>query len=730
MMGRRKIELQNGIGHYLCKRVLFFSFFVVALLTLVQAGLDFRNRMAAIPKTIDGINVRQVEESLWDFDKQSLRIQAEGIIHFPYMNYAAIVDQGKVIAQAGEKKNDGVITRKIPLLRMYNGRELALGSLYLQADTRKVFHKVLGDIALIFMFQSAMVAMVAFFIFGFFEFTVTRHLSAAAAYFRSFDAGMNSPLNLEKIRRGDELDTLADAFNGMRQNLDSAYRKQLNAEKKFRDLLETVRLAAVMLDNNGNITFCNDYFLGLTGRSREEALGGNWFNMFLPDETRERVRSVFKSVLASGESSHYENPIITRDGRRHYIEWDNSVLKDHEGKVMGTASIGIDITEHRKLEEQLRQAQKMEAIGQLAGGVAHDFNNILSAIVGYAHLTLMKMNEADPLKGNLEQILGASERATTLTQSLLSFSRKQVMSPKPVDLNDIVKGLEKLLLRLIREDIEIKIKCHHDCLTIFADKGQIEQMLVNLITNARDAMPGGGHIVIETGTLRMGDGFIEAHGFGKEGKYAYVYVSDTGHGMDDKTRRRIFEPFFTTKEQGKGTGLGLSMVYGVVKQHDGHIDVYSEPGRGTTFKIYLPLFEAFVAEHEHGRSANVHMERGSGTVLVAEDDPPIRQLNATVLRDHGYAVIEAVDGEDAVRKFSENSGGIQLIIMDCIMPRKNGKEAYDEIRKKDPSVKAIFLSGYAEDIISKEGLLEEGINFVLKPVTPSDLLRKVKEALS
>ena len=721
---------QKGIGHYVCRRVLFFSLFLVGIFTLFQAGLDYRNRMATIPKTIRRINIKQVEESLWDMDSQDLRLQAEGIIHFPYIKYAAIMDLRGVMAQAGEKEKGGTLVRDIPLTRMYNGRKIALGSLYLQVDTRNVLHDVLHDIALIFIFQSSMVAMVAFIIFGLFELAVTRHLAAAAGYFRAFDAGVDLPLKLEKTGRGDELDTLVDAFNGMRLKLHSAYRKQLNAEKKFRELLETVRLAAIMLDHNGDITFCNDYLLNLTGWSREEVLGNNWFSMFLPDESRERVSAVFKTMMDAGGPAHYENPIITRDGRVRHIVWNNSVLKDHNGEVLGTASIGSDITEQMRIEEQLRQAQKMEAIGQLAGGVAHDFNNILSAIVGYAHLTLMKLADDDPLKDNLEQILGASERAATLTQSLLTFSRKQVMSPKPVDLNEIVKGLDKFLVRLIREDIGIRMRCSSGCLAIFADKGQIEQMVINLVTNARDAMPSGGHIMIDTGELFIDDSFTEAHGFGSNGKYAFIYVSDTGQGMDEKTRRRIFEPFFTTKGPGKGTGLGLSMVYGVIKRHKGYIDIYSEPGLGSTFKLYLPLLEGGISvEEAHGEIAYAPLQKGSGTILVAEDDPQIRRLNSTVLRENGYTVIEAVDGEDAVRKFTANAGGIQLLITDCIMPRKNGKEAYDEIRMKAPSIKAIFLSGYAEDVISTEGFLEQGINFIVKPVTPSELLKKVKEVL-
>lgn len=502
-----------------------------------------------------------------------------------------------------------------------------------------------------------------------------------------------------------------------------------SAEKRFRDLLETIQLVAVILDRNGNITFCNDYLLTMTDWARDDLLDRNWFDIFIPELRREEVRAVFIATLSKGTVPlHYENPILTRDGRLRQIVWDNTVLHSHDGEVIGTASIGIDVTDHRRLEEQLRHSLKMQAVGQLAGGVAHDFNNILTAIIGYSHLMLVRLTDDDPLRLNVEQILQASDRATTLTQSLLAFSRKQVSNPKPQDLTAIVARLEKFLLRLIRENIEFTRSSDGNVLTVFADDSQIEQVLMNLVTNACDAMLKGGRITIRTEQLLMDKRFVETHGFGEPGTYACVIVSDTGTGMDAATKERIFEPFFTTKEQGKGTGLGLSMVFGIITQHEGFIDVESGPGQGTTFRVYLPLFRGSVEEDRHAPQPE-SIRGGTETILVAEDDASLRRLASTILGNYGYRVIEAVDGEDVVRKYGQIGDSIGLLLLDIIMPKKSGREAYREIQMINPHARALFMTGYSEEIIGEAGLLEPNLNILLEPLTPSELLKKVREVL-
>ena len=404
-----------------------------------------------------------------------------------------------------------------------------------------------------------------------------------------------------------------------------------------------------------------------------------------------------------------------------------SPLHDPEGKHYGCVCNYRDITERKTLESQLFQAQKMEAVGQLAGGVAHDFNNILTAIIGFSTLVEMDMTRDDPQRENLVQVLSAADRAVDLTGSLLAFSRKQIINPQPVDLNLIIKKIEKFLKHIIGADIDLRILVGLEELTVNADSGQIEQILMNLAANARDAMPYGGLLAFETGTVEMDADYVKAHGFGEPGCYAVISLSDTGEGMDETMRKRVFEPFFTTKEVGKGTGLGLSIVYGIVKQHNGFINVYSEPGNGTTFKIYLPRTQPTGTEREAG--TEVLLEGGTETILVVDDDASMRKLAEKFLGMFGYRVITAVDGNEALDRFRENREMIDLVILDIIMPKMNGKDVFDEMKKINPDIKAIFISGYTRDIIHKRGLLDLSLDFVAKPLNPKKLLLKVREVL-
>jgi CheY-like chemotaxis protein len=342
----------------------------------------------------------------------------------------------------------------------------------------------------------------------------------------------------------------------------------------------------------------------------------------------------------------------------------------------------------------------------------------------------MKLREGDPLSHNIEEVISSAERGAVLTQSLLAFSRKQILDPQPVNVNTIIDRVSRLLMRLIGEDVKLETKLTDDDLTIIADSGQIEQVLMNLATNARDAMPDGGYLTIETRRVALGNHFVSEHDFGKAGEYALFMMSDTGKGMDAKTVSRVFEPFFTTKEMGKGTGLGLSIVYGIVKQHNGYINVYSEPGRGTTFKIYLPL--ATLSSEEKKKSlppVPQSITSGNEMVLVAEDDSNLRSLVRSVLEEFGYTVVEAVDGDDALAKIRENRDEIKLLLLDVIMPKKNGKDVYEEAKKIIPGIRALFTSGYTADMICKKGILDDGVNFISKPVSPTELLKKVREVL-
>jgi signal transduction histidine kinase len=386
-----------------------------------------------------------------------------------------------------------------------------------------------------------------------------------------------------------------------------------------------------------------------------------------------------------------------------------------------------EIAERKRAEAQLLQAQKMEAIGELAGGVAHDFNNLLTAIIGYGHLLKNESSKDTRTSAYVGEILSAAERAAILTNDLLTFSRKQIINLQPVNLNKIIKDMEKLLLRVIGEDIELSTLLTDTDLTIMADSTQIGQILMNLVTNAQDAMPKGGSFFVRTDRVELNGEYIKAYGYGNPGSYAILSVEDTGTGMHENIRGRIFEPFFTTKEVGKGTGLGLSMVYGIVKQHDGYINVYSEPGRGTTFNILLPLIQSKVEEL---RPADlIEVKGGNETILIGEDDIQVRNLLKEVLSNAGYHIIEAFDGNDAIEIFHKNKDNIHVLILDVIMPKKNGKEVYAEIKKVKSDMKVIFISGYSADVIHKKGKLEVGLNFISKPVSPDELLIKVRAVL-
>jgi len=381
--------------------------------------------------------------------------------------------------------------------------------------------------------------------------------------------------------------------------------------------------------------------------------------------------------------------------------------------------------EHER-EAQLRQAQKMESVGRLAGGVAHDFNNLLVAINGYSDLTMRRLPEGDPLRRNIEEIRKAGERAAALTRQLLAFSRKQVMQPKVLCVNDVVSDMDKMLRRVIGEDIELTTRLDPDLGYVKADPNMIEQVILNLCVNSRDAMPGGGHMTVETSNVLLDDEYVSLHVGVRPGAYVMLAVSDTGSGMDEETRQRIFEPFFTTKEKGKGTGLGLSTVYGIVKQSGGNIWVYSEVGRGTTVRAYLPRVDAVTLE-KSSEAVTPALYAGTEKILLVEDDDMVRLVAREIISSSGYKVLEATRMSDAVNHCAENPD-IALLLTDVVMPRINGKDLSERLTKLLPRMRVLFMSGYTETVVH-DGVLEQGLNFIQKPFTASALLGKIREVL-
>jgi two-component system cell cycle sensor histidine kinase/response regulator CckA len=491
------------------------------------------------------------------------------------------------------------------------------------------------------------------------------------------------------------------------------------SEEQYKGLFDSA-FDGVVVQQNRIIRSVNRAYAEMFEYNAEELIGRDILDLTPPEE-RDYVRSKIEE-----DQLVYETVGVKKDGTQINIEVSaNSCMYD--GAPARLAAVR-DITERKLLEEQLRQSQKMEAIGQLAGGIAHDFNNLLTSIIGYSELTMKRLQPEDSLRHNIEEIRKAGDRAASLTRQLLAFSRKQVLQPKVLDLNAIVTDLEKMLRRLIGEDIDLRTVLQPELASIKADPGQIEQVLMNLAVNARDAMPQGGKLTIETKTVYLDEEYAKHHIAVIPGHYVMLAVSDNGIGIDEQTQARIFEPFFTTKEVGKGTGLGLSTVYGIVKQSGGNIWVYSEIGRGTTFRVHLPCVDEGAQRYKRTTETEEDIQ-GTETILLAEDEEMVRKLAREVLEMYGYQVLEAVDGDAALLICEQHKQAIHLLITDVIMPGMSGRGLADRLLQVRPEMKVLYMSGYTDDAIVHQGVLDEGTNFIQKPFSTNDLARKVREVL-
>ncbi len=516
----------------------------------------------------------------------------------------------------------------------------------------------------------------------------------------------------------------------LNRRLNQEIEKHKQTEEKLFKLSQSIEespVAFVLMDVNGNLEYVNPQFFRISGYAPRNMIGLNVKSLQPTGSQTDDFQEAWESVGADN-IWRGEMQIKKQDGECFWAYLTLLPLKNPEGRVNSMMMIMEDTSEKRQLEAQLIQSQKLEGIGQLAGGVAHDFNNILTAIIGYAQLVYLNMQNDDTNRGHIKHILDYSEKAATITKSLLAFSRKQTTNLSCFNVNDLISDFQKLLLRLMPENIEIQTQFTSQKLSVLVDQVQLEQVIMNLATNARDAMPDGGLIIIATNMTEIDQEFIKSNGYGRTGSYAQITMADMGRGMNRQTLDKIFEPFFTTKEPGKGTGLGMTIVYNIVSRHNGFITVESEPGKGTRVRILLPIVEA--AEDVNGSKTEEYIEQGGArTILVAEDDSGIRDLITTILTERGYEVIGVADGVEAVKQFSENREKVSLVMLDGIMPKKNGREAYREIRAMKPDVKVIFMSGYLENMLDFDHLMEREIHFLQKPVLPLDILKKIQELL-
>ena len=509
-------------------------------------------------------------------------------------------------------------------------------------------------------------------------------------------------------------------------------KEQLRDERFANALLESVQVGIVACDERGVLTLFNQVARSWHGLPAEPLPAEKWaenYGWCLPDgKTPLKKQEIPLFRALEGERvTDVEMMIVPKQGEARTVLASGRPIVDSEGHKLGAVAAMIDITERKCLEQQFRHSQKMEAVGRLAGGVAHDFNNLLTIITGYSQMIQRNLEPGSPMRAHVDAVLKSGERAAALTHQLLAFSRRQDFTPRVLDLNTVVGNTEKMLHRLIGEDVELLTVLPAGLGLVRGDHGQIEQVIMNLAVNARDAMPNGGNLTLETANVELDEAYARGHMPAEPGSYVMLAVTDTGFGMDASTQAHIFEPFFTTKEPGKGTGLGLATVYGIVKQHGGNIWVYSEPGHGTSFKIYLPRVEMSAAKAEPHR-ATARALRGSETILVVEDEQDVRSLVVRLLRSMGYWVLEASRADEALMVCLRHKGPVHLLLTDVVMPQMSGRDLLDRLRPLRPDIRVLFTSGYAEEALHRK-VLESGAAFLQKPFTEEALARKVRDVL-
>jgi PAS domain S-box-containing protein len=525
------------------------------------------------------------------------------------------------------------------------------------------------------------------------------------------------------------------------------------SEARFKHLAESGIIGIIITDPSGNIHEANDEFLRIVGFSRQDLISGvlRW-NEMTPPEWRARDEVAIQQLASTGVAPPWEKEYFRKDRTRAkvlvgvvvhdppraiaFVSDLTAVARAEEAGAAHAEKARNETAARQRTEEmlrhtedQLRQAQKMEAVGRLAGGVAHDFNNMLSVIIGFSDLLLSGLRDSDPMRGDVTEIRTAAGRASDLTRQLLAFSRQQVLEPRVLDLNEILGRMENMLRRLIGEDIELHAVKGQALSKVLVDPGQVEQVIVNLVVNARDAMPHGGRVTLETAMVTFDDSYTHEHLGAAAGEHVMLAVTDTGTGMDQATKERIFEPFFTTKSKDKGTGLGLSMVFGTVAQSGGHVWVYSELGRGTTFKLYFPTTAATDTKDLVKPSLGASDLAGSETILLAEDEEQVRRISSRILRRYGYQVIEAQNAKEALALAGSHTGPIHLLVTDVVMPNMSGPELARHVALVRPGIKVLCMSGYTDDSVFRHGLLEPGVAFLQKPATPVALAAKVRELL-
>ncbi|MDD2462666.1 MAG: ATP-binding protein [Desulfobulbus sp.] len=723
------------------------SLLCILLAVIIQLIVQYRQNVRDIHSRLDFIAesyVPALTASAYQLDEAQIRLELQGLLQLQDLVQAEVreqLNQQVTTIAEGQERARMPIVREYPLV--FQGlRPIPVGTLIVRASFDGVYARLKHQAVTIILTNVLLIVPLAGVILVFFQLCLHRHLARIVGYTASLNLDrLDAPLQLNRPPRqeetADELDQLVLAINEMRLRIrdDMEHRKAAEQELLLRKiLLECVLQARIdgicITGSDKTCLFGNRRFSDLWHTEIDCQPGQPTAPIFSSIVEHLTDPAVFEKALTRVEQSTdavFQGELLLLNGAT--FEYYTVPVQASEGMVYGRLWSFRDVSERKGMEEQLRQARKMETLGSLAGGIAHDFNNLLSPIIGYAELGLNQLEPGDPMAVSLGQICKAAGRAADLTRQILAFSRKQMLEVRIIDLNEVIGEYEDMLRRLLGETIAMQIVLTPHPALVRVDPSQIEQVVLNMAVNARDAMPDGGTLTIETAEVYLDQRYAERHVEVEAGDYVMLSISDTGTGIEEAIRDRIFEPFFTTKARGKGTGLGLATSFGIIKQHHGHLWVYSEPGHGTTFKMYLPKAEERTAPSVESAPDAVLTASGSEHVLVVEDDAMVRELVCETLLSQGYRVSQAEDPKLALALFTQIEP-VDLLVTDVIMPHMNGRELYRQLIQQLPGLRVLYMSGYTENVIADQGMLYEGVDFLQKPFSVRTLLTKVQQALA
>ncbi len=719
--------------------------------TAHQTYAEFRKDVRNIETGLDQIEriyLKNIVAELWTYDLNTVKTSLQGILQFPDVKNVEITTvKGDKISEGAPPKGR-MVQKNISLSREHRGTMIELGMLTITASLEDIYQQMTERGLMILITQGFQVFLISALVFSLFYFFIGNPLRSLALYTSSLDMNtLDQPIDLKRnTKRRDELDQVTDALNGMRERMMSGYLELRQSESalresemKFRQLAENIPEVFWLGSSDWQqIFYISPAYEKIWGKTPESLYQSpmSWFESIHPED-RKKIIELFPVIWQPPFSAFIfpEYRIIRPDETIRWILARAFPVFDEAGTLQRVAGIAEDITERKQdeayketLQRQLLQAQKMESIGRLAGGVAHDFNNMLGVILGYAELALEQASDNAALHESLREIERAAGRSADITRQLLAFARKQTIDPRILNLNETVESMLRMLRRLIGEDISLSFVPGEHCFPVKMDPSQIDQILANLCINSRDAIAQAGYITIETSGVAFDSAYCEDHPGFSPGTFTLLAVSDNGSGMEKETLANVFEPFFTTKTPDKGTGLGLATVYGIVKQNNGFINVYSEPEKGTTFRIYLPSCQKEEISYE--KKAEISLEsKGKETILLVEDEPSILKMATMMLQRMGYMVLPADSPKRALELAESYSEKIHLLITDVIMPEMNGRTLARQIISLHPDIKCLFMSGYTANVIAHHGVLEKGVYFIQKPFSREGLAGKIKEAL-